>query len=290
MSSKEIVTVIIPTYNRGDSTVIAIESVLEQNYDSLEILVVDDFSIDGSYDYLCKKYKEEKKVSVMRRCGDVKGANAARMTGLKNAKGKYIAFLDSDDQLVANSISCRVDWLRTHMDTDMVYGDCIVKGDRVCYDNIQEKNQHKYLMEELSLCEYGVIMIRRELVDKLGEIDISLKAWQDDDMVLSIDRCGGHIEHCGEAVLIHNFSSVSITSNYWNRYYGCKAVVSKYKADIISECGFRRFILWKLRIVYDWCEAYGKKNDILYFQKKIVGWLQYICFLVCKKYFRHMYG
>jgi glycosyltransferase involved in cell wall biosynthesis len=99
MNNRPLVSAVIPTYNRTNQTFAAIESVLAQTYSNIEVIVVDDGSIDGS-DQIVEKFVGEKvaaghRVFFARQRNQ--GASAARNTGIAKASGEYIGFLDSDD-------------------------------------------------------------------------------------------------------------------------------------------------------------------------------------------------
>lgn len=87
------VSVIIPTYNRKEYLQEAIDSVLRQSYEDYEVIVVDDGSDDGTDEILNKRYKNRIRYVWQ----ENKGESAARNAAIKISKGKYIAFLDSDD-------------------------------------------------------------------------------------------------------------------------------------------------------------------------------------------------
>lgn len=91
--SQLLVSVIIPNYNYGRYLSEAIDSVLEQTYSNIEIIVVDDGSTDNSIEILAKY--EIKGVKVIQQTN--RGVGAARNTGATESKGEYIAFLDADD-------------------------------------------------------------------------------------------------------------------------------------------------------------------------------------------------
>ncbi|MBO9728342.1 MAG: glycosyltransferase family 2 protein [Chitinophaga sp.] len=91
LASAPLVSVIIPTYNRAHSLGKAIESVLNQTYSNIQLIVVDDGSDDGTSEFV-KQYEEVQFVLQVHG-----GQGRARNTGLKYAKGVYIASLDSDD-------------------------------------------------------------------------------------------------------------------------------------------------------------------------------------------------
>ena len=99
MSYKPLVSVVIPTYNRTQQTIAAIESVLAQTYSNFEIVVVDDGSTDGSdqtiQQFIRQKTNSGSQIRFFRQPNQ--GASVTRNTGIAKARGEYIAFLDSDD-------------------------------------------------------------------------------------------------------------------------------------------------------------------------------------------------
>jgi len=105
--SNPVVSVIIPTFNRAPVVVRAIDSVLGQTYRSVEVIVVDDGSTDGTSETL-KTYGDAI-ISVFQ---DNAGPSAARNRGLRESKGDLIAFLDSDDLWLATKLERQVDLLQ----------------------------------------------------------------------------------------------------------------------------------------------------------------------------------
>ncbi len=88
-----LISVIIPTYNRANFLGEAIESVLSQTYKNLEVIIIDDGSTDDTRQ-LIEKYTDKRIIYLYQEHG---GTSAARNKGIQEAKGEYIAFLDSDD-------------------------------------------------------------------------------------------------------------------------------------------------------------------------------------------------
>lgn len=108
--SNELISVIIPTYNRGKWLTPTLNSVFEQTYRPIELIVVDDGSTDDT-NRIIETWKNEKMdggFKVMYVFQKNSGAPMARNTGLKNAKGKYVQFFDSDDFLIKNKIELQV--------------------------------------------------------------------------------------------------------------------------------------------------------------------------------------
>lgn len=90
-----LVSIVVPVYNAEKHLKKAIESVLHQTYSEFELLLVNDGSKDNSLE-ICNKYAiYDNRIKVITQ--ENKGAGAARNTGIKNAKGKYLMFMDSDD-------------------------------------------------------------------------------------------------------------------------------------------------------------------------------------------------
>ena len=88
------ISVIIPTYNRGNSLIKSLNSVLLQTYPNLEVFVIDDCSTDDT-ESLISKLKDDRIKYV--KLKENKGANFARNIGIQMSTGKYISFQDSDD-------------------------------------------------------------------------------------------------------------------------------------------------------------------------------------------------
>ena len=96
MGNKPLISVIIPTYNREKLLPETINSVLNQTYKNWELIIVDDRSTDNTEDLVQRYMKRNKRIKYFLNTHK-KGPGGARNQGLKKAKGKYIAFLDSDD-------------------------------------------------------------------------------------------------------------------------------------------------------------------------------------------------
>jgi glycosyltransferase involved in cell wall biosynthesis len=108
MEESALVSIIIPTYNNRSVVTEAIGSSLNQTYENLEVIVVDDGSTDGTEQLLKEKYKG--RIHFVRQ--ENKGPGAARNVGIRSASGKYLQFLDADDLLGPEKIEIQVGLLR----------------------------------------------------------------------------------------------------------------------------------------------------------------------------------
>ncbi len=109
-SENQLASVIIPTYNRGDFIVQTLDSVLEQTYRPIEVLVVDDGSTDDT-EKVVKEWRKEHQTDVFiikYLHQDNAGAPTARNTGMDHATGRYLQFLDSDDLLLPGKLKAQI--------------------------------------------------------------------------------------------------------------------------------------------------------------------------------------
>jgi glycosyltransferase involved in cell wall biosynthesis len=180
-----LISVIIPTYNRGWIINEAIDSVLAQEYINYELIVVDDGSTDDTHDIL-NSY--QKNFLVLRQ--NNKGVSAARNRGLAAASGRLIAFLDSDDTWLPQKLSQQVDFFQSNPDALICQTEEIWIRNNV---RVNPKKRHKkpsgmIFEPSLSLClvSPSAVMIKRNLFEEVGLFDETLPACEDYDLWLRI--------------------------------------------------------------------------------------------------------
>lgn len=108
---KDLVSVIIPNYNSEKFIAETIESVLAQTYENFELLVIDDCSSDGSAAILEEYAKKDSRIRLFRNERN-RGAAYTRNVGLREARGKWIAFLDSDDVWLEEKLEKQVAFMQ----------------------------------------------------------------------------------------------------------------------------------------------------------------------------------
>jgi glycosyltransferase involved in cell wall biosynthesis len=116
MSQNKLISVIIAVYNCESYLSAAIDSILEQDYQSLEIIVVDDGSTDNTNNII-KNYPSLRYIFQ-----EHTGPATAKNTGIKAARGDYLAFLDADDLWLPNKLTSQMAEFRKNPDLDMVFG------------------------------------------------------------------------------------------------------------------------------------------------------------------------
>jgi GalNAc5-diNAcBac-PP-undecaprenol beta-1,3-glucosyltransferase len=121
-----LISVVIPTYRRPSLLLRAIRSVQNQTYKNLEIIVVDDASPDNTEEIV--RRISDKRIRYMRHEQNRGLAAAGRNTGIRAAHGKYIAFLDDDDEWLETMIEKQLEVIEVH---DAVLGAALINGIRV---------------------------------------------------------------------------------------------------------------------------------------------------------------
>nr|BCB22806.1 glycosyltransferase family 2 protein [Erysipelothrix tonsillarum] len=110
MREESLVSVIVPMYNSEKTITRTINSILNQTYKNIEILVVDDISTDNSVEII-KQYMLSHSNIKLFELKEKGGASIARNLAIKKANGKYIAFLDSDDTWKHNKLACQIKFM-----------------------------------------------------------------------------------------------------------------------------------------------------------------------------------
>jgi glycosyltransferase involved in cell wall biosynthesis len=185
------VSVIIPTYNRRDLLPRAIDSVLAQTRSIDEIIVVDDGSTDGTADMLQARYGERVKHVWQSNAG----VSSARNHGLRLARGRYLALLDSDDEWLPEKTALQVAFLESRPDFGMVVCDVErIDGDYRHIDVFHRRDviredgwALRWLLHNPALIPASV-MLRRQVVDQLGGFDETLRTAEDLEFHLRVAR------------------------------------------------------------------------------------------------------
>ncbi|MFC5465585.1 glycosyltransferase family 2 protein [Lederbergia graminis] len=179
MSKK--VSIIVPTYKRSDFLIRAIDSLLNQNYNNIEIVVVDDNGNNSRYRYeteqKMEKFKNNRSVIFIKNKRNMGGA-LARNEGISRASGDYITFLDDDDIYLPEKVSLQLEF--------MIKNDLDLSFTNVSIYNINNKlidfREHPYVKDfskqELlikhlmhHLTPTGTYMFKKEAINKIGRFD-----------------------------------------------------------------------------------------------------------------------
>lgn len=262
------VSVIIPTYNCEKYIMEAIDSILGQTYKDFEIIVVDDGSTDGTKDIL-KSHIEGGLIHYIYQTNQ--GPGAARNTGIKAARGEYIAFLDADDQLFCQSLESRKEFLDEYRDVLLLFSDYFLSVGNLSILELKLRNSgflnffqeaieikigKRYVFNEKFIKLFwefsprpiwtGTVMVRRSLVDKVGYFRTDVSIGEDIDywMRTAARYKVGYID---EPLAIYNHHASALTKNV-ERYYS--DAIKMYSRYLDSEIVDRKIINKKMSSLY----------------------------------------
>lgn len=182
------VSVIIPTYNRPEYVKRAVESVMAQTYGDWELIVVDDGCPTGRISKIIQSYQEkDRRIRCVRQPNG--GVNRARNTGIRMSFGKYVAFLDDDDQWAPEKLQKQVHFMELHPEIGLCYARlAIVRFTNGTKDD--SKTLPKGLATGFEELLYGdwiatsTFMIRRSCLDSVDWFDPRYPIAQDYDLLI----------------------------------------------------------------------------------------------------------
>ncbi|MBI4059635.1 glycosyltransferase [Candidatus Giovannonibacteria bacterium] len=188
----KLVSIVIPAYNAEKYIKEAVDSALAQTYENVEVVVVDDGSTDGTKNVLESYVRDGKIKYVYQKNAGLAGA---RNTGIRTARGEYIAFLDADDLFLPEKVTEQVKVLEEHPDYDVCYSDLTHFTDgqqrkffhhRYHYPsgNLFEPLLHKQFINPLA------VFARRSVFEKYGFFDETLRRSEDWDLWLRWAHAG----------------------------------------------------------------------------------------------------
>jgi glycosyltransferase involved in cell wall biosynthesis len=182
--SRPTVSIVLPTYNRAKFIGQAVTSALGQTYDDIEVLVVDDGSVDDTSDIIGTF--SDPRLKYIKLASNA-GRSSARNKALQMARGNYIAFLDSDDYYLPQKIEMQVQFLNEHPDVDMVY------TASACVDTDEGPIQYFYrapvsgkIYNEIAFFKpltitLPTVMLRRGVLTTVGLFDEQMERFEDTD-------------------------------------------------------------------------------------------------------------
>ena len=266
---KELVSVIIPLYNETKYLNEALDSICNQTYDNLEILIIDS-STDPSVEKILKNYSEKIKVIKQEKCGVAVALNC----GLENAQGAYIARMDADDISMSNRIEQQVEFLSNNLMIDVVGSRAIVidaEGRTEWTSSVPclHENIETNLIFENPMW-HPTIMFRKKLVDEGWRYDTS-KRTEDYDLWTRLIASGVKFANIYDVLLKYrqyggNCSTVNLEINEFDaarsakKYLEDKLKISfqQYDDDQFLRVGNKR--LAKKRD----CKYLVQQLDVLY--------------------------
>lgn len=205
MQSK--VSVIFPVYNRESLLDRAISSVLDQDYKNWELIAVDDGSDDNSLNILLSFARNDKRIKVIHQRNEKLAKS--RNKGIVFSSGKYITFLDSDDEYLPSHLTKRIEFLENNPEVDLIHGGVRVIGNQFVRD---KDNPHNFI--HLSECTIGATFFgKRNLFLNLGGFN-DLNYSEDSDFLNRAEN-NFYIKKVNfQTYIYHRENLDSLTHNY----------------------------------------------------------------------------
>lgn len=223
------VSVIVPTYNRAAYVVRAVESVLAQTVKDFEIIVVDDGSTDNTKDVL-GQYQDKIRYIYQ----ENKGPSAARNSGVLNARGEYIAFLDSDDRWLPDMLSAQLREFERDGGVGFVYTSMAIADENNKLTGETKPAKPVYDIPDFFIDEGRIpmtVMAKKELFDKFGLFSSELAVAEDEELWLRFLR---HTKaaYIHEPLAICVRHDKNLSSNMIEYYKGLIGIFKKYSSSL----------------------------------------------------------
>ncbi len=210
------VSVIIPVYGTAPFVAEALDSVFSQTYGDCEVIVVNDGSPDSKMlDKVLEPYRDRITYIVQ----ENRGSSGARNTGIRAARGEYVAMLDSDDRWHPEYMTSQLAILEADPSIDVVYTDAVRFDSRGTgrrryseeYSVGGEVSFRRVLARECQI--YGEVTARRETLLRVGLYDEDLPTGEDFELWLRVLKAGGRIVYNDRVLAYYRTREGSLTSD-----------------------------------------------------------------------------
>ena len=226
------VSVVVPTFNRKETLPRALESIQRQTYDDLETIVVDDGSTDGTRALISEQFQSITYIKHK----ENSGGSAARNTGIQAATGRYIAFLDSDDEWKPEKIERQVEYLQRR---DEEWGAVYTGFEKVRNGKTEFVRSpsaagdiYKRQLSRDFVGPTSTVLVRKRCFDAVGGFREDLPARQDYEMWLRISKEFefGHVDDL--LTILHTDSLHRISEATERRIEAHEMLIAEIKQEI----------------------------------------------------------
>lgn len=232
MNKNPTVSVIIPTYNRAHLVGRAIQSVLNQTYQDFELIIVDDGSTDNTEEIIKEFQEQDKRIKYIKHDKN-KGGSTTRNTGIKAARGEYIAFQDSDDEWLPEKLKKQMEVFKnTSSKVGIIYtGFWRIKDNEKTYipqSWVKQKDGNIYFeLLKGNFVTTQSIVTRKECFKKAGMFDEKLPRLQDWELVLRLSKYY-NFKCIDEPLLVSYYTSDSISANHKALIEALELILTKH--------------------------------------------------------------
>jgi glycosyltransferase involved in cell wall biosynthesis len=218
-NSSHIISVVIPAYRCSQYIAQAVQSVLAQTFPACEVIVVNDGSPDTPLlEAALAPYKET--IRYIKQ--DTRGPSGARNSGIEQARGNYIAFLDGDDYWCSDHLARQVAVLREDPTLDLVYCDSILVKDERPFARAFDiepqcaKVTFESLLVEDSAISTSSTVVSRSAIMAVGMFDENFTRCEDFDTWLRMSFAGARVAFHSDARVYHRISDTGLSADRWS--------------------------------------------------------------------------
>jgi alpha-1,3-rhamnosyltransferase len=228
-----LVSVVVPSYNHEKYVKETIESIINQTYKNIELIVIDDGSKDNSVKVIQELADKYKFIFIHR---PNKGLSATLNEGLRLAKGKYFCVCASDDIYLPNKIERQVEFMEAHPEYGMCHSNVkIMNGGKII--NHKRRSSKETTFETL-LFNNNIFsvstMIRKDVFDIVGLYDETLYI-EDWDMWLRITNAGYKIGFINDYLAIYRKHDINSSRNFEKMELASEQILNKWKFHPLYE-------------------------------------------------------
>ena len=240
--STPLVSVVVPSYNKPKETQRAINSVAQQTYEPIELVVVDDGS-DPPISSEISLHSDTFLKTTLRRHETNQGGNVARNTGIDAASGKYIAFLDSDDTWHPKKLQSQISRLEESNERLASYTGIKYVDYNGKLNSIYTPDHTGYLTDDLLqgniIGTFSSVIVDRQVFEKVGHPHPDLPSWQDWEWYL---RLAPHVKFdvVSDPLTIKHEASNQISGSYYpKKTISYPVIYNQIQSVTTSEHQFR---------------------------------------------------
>lgn len=259
MTEQHVASVVMPAFNVAPYVRESVESVLRQSFSSLELIVVDDGSTDGTLDQLWNI--ADPRLRIVQQSNG--GSSAARNNGIQIASGKYIGFLDADDLWAPNKLETHIRFLDQHPEIDLTFSRSEIIdefGQRTGRTSVPVSGEvsFKDLVIDNVVNNGSAVVMRRAALDQAGYFDMELKACVDLDLWLRVALLRPHNTYCfGQLLTKYRMRSGQITKDWrrmeteWAKMFAKMRIIAGAQAERVSAKARGKFSRYLAYIAYE---------------------------------------
>lgn len=252
LSCEVIFSVVVPTFERAEAIPKAIETVRSQSFRQCEVLIVDDNHPDGEAHRETEKVIQPYLSEFVRyiKLEKNSGACVARNVGVQHAKGRYIAFLDDDDEWHPEKLQAHYDAFE--QDSELAMSICNIleffRGRETRYAFEPGDDFFGYFLNLGSGVSCSAIAVRKSAFDSANGFDPLQPSFQDLDLMLRMSRTG-KAQVIPKFLTFYHLSDTGITYNPVKKLAGAQRILEKFedslsvpqyrvgRANLLSKCG-----------------------------------------------------